>query len=118
MSESTKEVLCSLDDLEEPGSLGFYLPSDQGPREIFLVRKGDLVFAYQNHCPHTGINLEWQADQFLDPGGSFIQCATHGALFRIEDGYCLRGPCAGESLQPVCVDIEKNEVVFYPEAWE
>jgi len=114
MTEYTKEVLCSLDALEDPGSLGFYLESDQGPREIFLVRKGSRVFAYQNSCPHTGVNLEWQANQFLDLGGSFIQCANHGALFRIEDGYCLRGPCAGESLQPVCVVVEREEVVFYP----
>jgi nitrite reductase/ring-hydroxylating ferredoxin subunit len=28
-----------------------------------------------------------------------IQCATHGALFLIESGECVAGPCAGQSLQ-------------------
>ena len=45
--------------------------------------------------------MEWQADQFLDFDNSFIQCAIHGALFRTEDGYCVRGPCAGASLARV-----------------
>jgi nitrite reductase/ring-hydroxylating ferredoxin subunit len=44
---------------------------------------------------------------------SFIQCATHGAIFRIEDGYCLRGPCAGESLQKLHLKVEQNNVVLY-----
>ena len=35
-----------------------------------------------------------------------ILCATHGALFRIEDGHCLSGPCVGESLTPLPVSIE------------
>jgi len=29
---------------------------------------------------------------------SLIQCATHGALFLIESGECIAGPCAGQSL--------------------
>jgi len=37
----------------------------------------------------------------LDPEDSFIQCALHGALFRLEDDYCLQGPCAGQSLKPI-----------------
>lgn len=81
--------------------------------EILLVRKGDAVYGYRNHCPHTGVNLDWMPDQFLDLTESFIQCATHGAMFRIEDGYCLRGPCAGESLQKLYLEIEQGGVVLY-----
>jgi len=35
-----------------------------------------------------------------------IQCATHGALFRIRDGYCVAGPCAGQGLIPLEVKVE------------
>jgi nitrite reductase/ring-hydroxylating ferredoxin subunit len=83
-----------------------------GGHGIFLVRKGDRVFGYRNRCPHTGAPLEWQPDQFLDFDGSFIQCALHGALFRIHDGYCLRGPCAGHGLEPVEVRVEEGRVVL------
>ena len=42
-----------------------------------------------------------QPDQFLDPSNSLIQCATHGALFLIENGECVAGPCAGQSLTAI-----------------
>jgi nitrite reductase/ring-hydroxylating ferredoxin subunit len=69
------------------------------------------VYACRNHCPHTGINLEWQPDRFFDPGGGFLQCATHGALFRPEDGFCVRGPCAGDRLEAVPVRVEHGQIL-------
>lgn len=49
--------------------------------------------------------LDWQPHQFLDERGELIQCAIHGALFAIETGLCLRGPCAGRSLQALPVQL-------------
>ena len=80
--------------------------------EIFLVRKEGQIYGYQNRCPHTGINLEWIPNQFLDVTERLIQCATHGALFRVEDGYCLRGPCVGESLQKLPLVIDNGKVML------
>jgi nitrite reductase/ring-hydroxylating ferredoxin subunit len=102
--------LCRLDDLEDPASRGFPAGAGEGARGFFLVRRGDAVFAYRNRCPHTGAPLEWLPDRFLDPEGAFIQCALHGALFRIEDGRCLRGPCAGDSLEPLAVAVRDGRV--------
>lgn len=56
------------------------------------------MYVYKNRCPHRGVGLEWLPDQFLDSSASLIQCATHGALFLIEDGECIAGPCEGKSL--------------------
>ena len=64
----------------------------------FLVRHGGRVLAYVDSCPHTGAPLNWEPDRFLDIDQRYIQCATHGALFRIDDGLCVQGPCAGQSL--------------------
>jgi len=117
MTESPpKIILCKISELQDPGSKGVTVEVSGKRQEILLVRKGNAVFGYRNHCPHTGVNLDWLPDQFLDPTESFIQCATHGALFRIEDGYCLRGPCAGESLQKLHLEVEQAEVVLYAEA--
>jgi nitrite reductase/ring-hydroxylating ferredoxin subunit len=106
-----RHPLCDLSSLADPGSRGFTIESGSGPLALFVVRRGEFVAAYINRCPHTGINLEWQPDQFLDLSNSYIQCATHGALFRFEDGYCLRGPCAGDSLQSVEVRLEAGRIV-------
>ncbi len=82
------------------------------------MRKGKQVYGYINRCPHTGVNLEWLPDQFLDISGSFIQCATHGALFGIEDGVCVRGPCAGDKLQAIELLIARGEVFLYQQEGE
>ncbi|KPW13210.1 Rieske region [Pseudomonas syringae pv. aceris] len=86
--------LCTSSHLPEAHSKGFEL----GEHALFAVRRQGAVFVYKNRCPHRGIQLEWQPDQFLDGSASLIQCATHGALFLIENGECVAGPCEGQSL--------------------
>ena len=71
-----------------------------------MVRRGERVFGYVNACPHAGTPLDWQPDRFLDAEGSRLMCHTHGALFRVEDGYCEAGPCAGDRLTPFAVEID------------
>lgn len=105
--------LCAVQDLADPGSRGFDLDLGGSDRQrIFVVRHRGRLAAYRNRCPHTGAPLEWLPDTFLDPDGSFIQCAMHGALFRPEDGYCLRGPCSGQSLTALDVRVRDGRVVI------
>ncbi len=87
--------LCAPNELTEGQSRGFELAE----LKLLVVRREGQVYAYQNRCPHRGIPLEWQPDQFLDHSNSLIQCATHGALFLIESGECVAGPCSGQSLE-------------------
>jgi nitrite reductase/ring-hydroxylating ferredoxin subunit len=35
-------------------------------------------------------------------------------LFRITDGYCVAGPCAGDRLTSVPVTVDAGEVVVLP----
>lgn len=100
-----RKRLCRIDELPDPGTRGFTLRTADGLQDIFIVRRGAAVHAYLNHCPHTGSPLDWQPDQFLNLDGTLIQCATHLALFRIEDGFCVAGPCAGRTLSPVSVAL-------------
>lgn len=105
-------VLCRLADLEPTGSLGLTVDLGKGPEEIFVVRRGEVVRAYRNSCPHRGGPLEWQDDVFLDDEREHIVCATHGALFRLEDGLCFAGPCKRQSLAAVPVQVEGEAVVL------
>ncbi|NBF06116.1 Rieske 2Fe-2S domain-containing protein [Pseudomonas sp. Fl5BN2] len=91
------KFLCAGSDLAEASSRGFQL---QGLK-LFAVRREGQAYVYANRCPHRGVALEWQPDHFLDPSASLIQCATHGALFLIESGECVAGPCAGQFLEAV-----------------
>jgi len=102
--------ICDLKQLTDPDSRGFVLPQDEGEIEGFVVHKDGHVSAFVNSCPHTGAPLDWSPHQFLDLKGEFIQCSLHGAIFRFEDGFCVRGPCAGESLKSIPVVLEEGTV--------
>lgn len=108
---SKKKIrVCHLDDLADPDSRGFTCWQDDAVMEGFVVRQGARVTAFVNSCPHTGASLNWSPDQFLDVEGQFIQCSLHGALFRLEDGVCVRGPCVGQSLQSLRVALQAGMI--------
>lgn len=89
--------LCTLDEIPDPGARGFEI----GEQNIFAVKRDGEVFVYLNSCPHIGIPLEFLPDDFLDSEQRYILCANHGALFEIDNGTCVSGPCAGQALIPV-----------------
>jgi nitrite reductase/ring-hydroxylating ferredoxin subunit len=78
------------------------------------VRTDIGVRAYLNRCPHRGTPLNWVPNRFLTDDREHAICATHGALFRIDDGRCIAGPCAGDSLVPVRVEVD-GDIVVIPE---
>lgn len=119
MSDTTSALpgarvaLCRFDALEDPGCKGFDVGDVDGLTcDLFVVRKGDAVFAYVNDCPHYRTTLEWRRDCFLSHDKAVIQCSLHGARFRIEDGYCEWGPCEGFGLVPIKAGIEDGMVVI------
>jgi nitrite reductase/ring-hydroxylating ferredoxin subunit len=105
-------VICPLQELADPGSRGFTLGRGEWPLKGFVVRLGDTVRAYVNHCPHAGYPLNWNRDQFLAPELDAIRCVMHGALFEIETGDCFAGPCAGRSLQPLVIHVRDGYVIL------
>jgi len=109
-SDKKKYRVCTLNDLKESICYGLERIDKNDSRQYFLIYRENKVYSYINRCPHTGINLDWQPNQFLDRNNEFIQCATHGALFRIEDGKCLKGPCAGDRLQMVDNEIINGSI--------
>ena len=102
--------ICALNDIPDRQARGFTLDVKGQALDIFIVREGEKIYGYLNRCPHTGVNLNWQPNQFIDITGRFIQCSTHGAQFLIRNGYCLRGPCPGESLTPVNLALEHGRI--------
>lgn len=90
-------TICALEELEDPGAKEFVIPDDW-PVHGFVVRKGEGVFAYVNVCPHAGRSLHWKPDAFLTRDRRLIMCSAHGAIFEIETGICVGGPCPGARL--------------------
>ena len=93
------ESLCRLDEVPDGDARGFEVPGPDGePLRLIVLRRGDHVRVFENRCPHRGTPLDWQPDRFLDAAGEHLICATHGALFRLDDGACVAGPCLGDAL--------------------
>ena len=104
-------VVCRLDELQDPGCKEFSIGEGDWPFKGFVVRQGDKVYAYQNFCMHAGHPLNWKPDGFLTGDGSQIICASHGAIYEIESGECVAGPCPGKKLRPVDIQVRDGEVV-------
>lgn len=80
---------------------------------LFVVRTESGAHCYLNQCPHRSVQLNWRPNKFLDINREYIQCTTHGALFRIENGECISGPCVGDQLDSVPLKIESGEMRLY-----
>ena len=103
--------LCNLEDIPENGAKGMVATVDGKQRNIFIVRSKHRVHVYLNWCPHNQVLIDQIPGEFFNENNSLIQCSKHGALFRIEDGYCVEGPCHGESLQKLSCELE-NGLIF------
>ncbi|MDA0674873.1 MAG: Rieske 2Fe-2S domain-containing protein [Proteobacteria bacterium] len=110
--------LCALADIPDGGSNGFSVVSDDDasadPVGLLAVRKGGALWVYVNRCPHVRMPLDFTPGRFLDRSATKILCANHGALFRIEDGTCLAGPCRGHHLIAVANRIDSDNNVWIP----
>jgi nitrite reductase/ring-hydroxylating ferredoxin subunit len=102
--------ICALSDIPDQQARGFRIGQAGHELQFLIVRRGEHIFGYLNHCPHTGVNLNWFPGQFFDSSGQLIQCSTHGAQFRIQDGYRTWGPCSGRSLTAVRLKLENDRI--------
>ena len=113
------EWLCLLEEIPDGTGRGFILKpgtsGDSRSLDILIVRSGNRAFGYVNSCPHARSPLDWTPDRFMSRDGRHIQCATHGALFEIETGRCISGPCAGQHLKPVPVIVTEDGRLVAPE---
>ncbi len=104
--------LCSLTDLDATGSRSVEFPVEgqHRPIDLMVVRDEQGVYAYVDRCPHAGAPLEWQEHEFLSEDRQHILCAMHGALFHIDSGQCVSGPCKKQGLQPLNISIENGDI--------
>jgi len=106
-----ERVVCRLSELEG-GARGFTLGSGDWPLRGFVVRVGDTVRGYLNRCPHAGHPLDLLPQRFLTADGALILCSSHGALFEKASGYCVAGPCAGQALTPIALQVSSGFVLL------
>lgn len=108
MQQNIYENLCLEFELPEGMARGF-VPDGNGTDTLFLIKKNGVIYAYQDLCPHYGkTTLPWRNDAYLNGTKDKIVCFTHGAQFDIKSGECLSGPCLGQSLNQLDVEVSAN----------
>lgn len=101
--------LCRLEDIPPGEAIAVDAVLAEGEESLIVVRQGEAVHAFLNICPHAGRRLDWAPGKFLVSKGALI-CAAHGASFTAATGECVGGPCRGQSLRAVAVEVVAGEV--------
>ena len=112
MSDWAEHAVAHVDDLDDPGAVGFLAGDGDWPFRGFVVRRHGDIMAFANICPHARHPLDMLPDAFLTQDGSMIRCASHGALFRPDDGECVAGPCVGAKLLRLDARVDEQGKVF------
>lgn len=100
--------LGQLDDIPDGGARGFD-PARTGRDTLFVVRQGERVYGWHDRCPHEEVTpLPYRRHAYLNARGTRIVCFAHGAQFDIATGECLAGPCLGQGLWKVALELTAN----------
>ena len=103
-------VLIALDRIEDGGFAEVEADIDGDSESLVLFRQGGEVRAWLNVCPHAGRRLDWAPGKFLKSKDGLLVCAAHGASFELQRGDCVAGPCRGDSLRAVPVQVVEGMV--------
>jgi nitrite reductase/ring-hydroxylating ferredoxin subunit len=99
-------------DSVAPGELHELEAVVEGDAEsLILHRDADgAARAWLNVCPHAGRRLDWAPGKFLRSKDGLLVCAVHGASFELRRGECVAGPCRGEALREVALEVRDGQV--------
>lgn len=112
MANPKRLRLCHLEQLAPGQSLGFRI-KNVGQDDFFLVNNGGDVVGYKNSCPHwPGSSMPVLKNRYLDSESRYIVCSGHGALFEIGSGLCVKGPCIGQYLIDISLEVTEGGEVF------
>ena len=104
---------CRESEIGETGARGFG-PFDGLRRKVIVMRRKGVLYGWLDSCPHysTGTPMAWKSDAYLNGDGTHLACHSHGALFDIETGECVFGPCLGQKLTAVDIAVSDAGEIF------
>lgn len=109
--------LTTLNDVPSKTTMRFEALTGRRGVEGIVQRQGESVVAWENSCAH-------EPDVRIDKGmGAFVVngqlvCDNHDARFNCDDGYCTHGPCQGQSLRPIDLEVRGEGVYLDDERFE
>ena len=107
---TTRTPLAAFDAIEDDGLIEVEGTVRGDAESLILHRDGERVRAWFNVCPHAGRRLDWAPGKFLRGKDGQLVCAAHGASFDLANGECIAGPCRGERLRDIAVEVRDGDV--------
>ena len=102
--------LLRIADLADPEARAVDFRHGEALFSLVVVRRGDLIVAYENDCPHARQPMERPDGRVVMLERKYLVCSAHGASFRMEDGACVGGPAKG-GLTPFLIET-RNGVIY------
>ncbi|MFM8270028.1 MAG: Rieske (2Fe-2S) protein [Pseudomonadota bacterium] len=116
VNEATVVVLKKKLTASDPSTLDFSVKIKGKIIKGFVVRKGESFYAYQNLCRHLPVTLDLNDNSFFNHDKTLIQCQMHGALYEMDSGLCVGGPCEGAKLKSLLLqETESQLIITFPE---
>ena len=104
-------VVARVDEVQPGAVKKFWLICQKYRLDAILINDHGNYYAYVNRCRHMPTPLDFVRDEFFSDDGRYLQCYTHGALYEFTSGLCVSGPCKGESLYRLPVQVDRGEVL-------
>lgn len=89
-------------------------------RSALVGKSQGVLRAWANVCLHQPLPLDLTSDpEWISEGARaapmdekrvYLLCHSHGALFRPGDGHCISGPCEGQSLFPLELEMQGESI--------
>ena len=105
------QILCAVEELPDGLCKEFRYGEGAYAFSLLVHRSSTGVKAYVNRCPHFSLPLNTRPNEFVMLDAARVMCAFHGAVFRLDNGYCEAGPAASSFLESVEV-IVRNGAVY------
>lgn len=104
--------LARFDALPDPGAIVVEIEQAGARLSLILTRSGDRVSAFRNKCPHAGYPLQRADGRIVIQEKRYLVCTAHGASFTLTEGACAGGPCNGDPLERIAVEVRGGLVVL------
>ena len=103
--------LARLEALADPCAIVVDVEHAGARVSLILTRRGDRIAAFRNKCPHAGYPLQRADGRIVVQEGRYMVCGGHGASFTLDDGQCAGGPCNGDPLERVAIELNEGAVI-------
>jgi nitrite reductase/ring-hydroxylating ferredoxin subunit len=106
-----KIKIARADEVKEGRTVKFSFPRADGkPIDCFLARYRGKLVAYENRCRHLPLTLDFHSGHLFSLDGEHFICQNHNAIYEPLTGLCVRGPCEGQSLNTLKIEVIGEDV--------